>query len=132
MGRAGQAYDLAISEARAANFTGLISLRYVPASRATLAFTYHAPHTCIVDLDAPNSSQTQKVYKRIWKAFNTAGIPCTLHWGKMNAMDAAQVVRDYGQARVDSWKAVRRALLPTVALRKTFANEFLTKVGLAD
>jgi hypothetical protein len=132
LGRAGEAYDLAISEARAASFTGLISLRYVPATKATLGFTYHAPHTCILDLDAPNSSQTQKVYKRIWKAFDTAGIPYTMHWGKMNAMTAAQVVRDYGQARVDSWKAVRRALLPTAALRKTFASAVLTRVGLAD
>jgi hypothetical protein len=94
--------------------------------------TYHAPHTCILDLDAPNSSQTQKVYKRIWKAFDTAGIPYTMHWGKVNAMNAAQVVRDYGQARVDSWKTARRALLPTAALRKTFSSAFLTRVGLAD
>jgi hypothetical protein len=127
----GQAYQLAIDTAKAAQFAGLIALRYVPASQATLAFTYHAPHSCILDLDAPNSSKTQQVFAKVWKAFDDAGIPYTLHWGKMNNLDAAGVVRAYGQRRVDAWLTARRTLLPTPALRKTFANQFLTGVGLA-
>ncbi len=132
LARVGEAYQLAIKTTREAKFAGLISLRYVPASRATLAFTFHAPHTCILDLDAPNSSKTQQVFNKVWKAFDDAGIPYTMHWGKMNNLDAARVVRGYGQPRVDAWFAARRTLLPTPALRKTFANAFLRGVGLAD
>jgi len=132
LARVGDAYQLAIKHAREANFAGLVALRYVPASGATLAFTYHAPHTCILDLDAPNSSKTQQVLKKVWKALDDAGIPYTMHWGKMNNLDPARVIGAYGQPRVDAWLAARRTLLPTPALRATFANEFLRTVGLAE
>jgi hypothetical protein len=132
LARVGEAYQIAVKTTREAKFAGLISLRYVPASRATLAFTFHAPHTCILDLDAPNSSKTQQVFRKVWKAFDDAGVPYTMHWGKMNGLDAAQVIRAYGQPRVDAWLAARRTLLPTAALRNTFANAFLRGVGLAE
>jgi hypothetical protein len=55
-----------------------------------------------------------------------------MHWGKVNGLDAAAAIRAYGQSRVDAWLAARRTLLPSAALRKTFANGFLRTVGLAN
>lgn len=107
----------------------LLSLRYVKASRATLAFTGHAPVTCVLDIDGPWSVRTRTYCQRVWKRLREEQIPYTFHWGKLNDLDAASVQSMYGP-RVEAWLNARRALLTTPALRATFANDYLRAMGL--
>ena len=64
-------------------------------------------------------------------ALEKKGIEHTLHWGKINNLDAARVAGDYG-ANLVRWKAVRDRLLPTPADRQLFATRELKEFGLAD
>jgi hypothetical protein len=107
----------------------LLSLRYVKASRATLAFTGHAPVTCVLDIDGPWSVRTRTYCQRVWKRLREEQIPYTFHWGKMNDLDAASVRNMYGP-RIEAWLQARRALLTTPALRATFANDYLRAMEL--
>ena len=88
----------------------LISVRLVKSTGATLGFTRHQPVTAVVDLDCPQSNRQQRLFRAVWKEWETAGIPYTFHWGKLNDLDAAKVRRMYGSG-VDRWRDARKALL---------------------
>ena len=59
----------------------LISVRYVKGTNALLGFT-RFPDTCVLELDAVNTSKTRGYVKKVWANLEQAGIPFTLHWGK--------------------------------------------------
>ena len=109
----------------------LISVRLVKSTGATLGFTRHQPVTAVVDLDCPQSNRQQRLFRAVWKEWETAGIPYTFHWGKLNDLDAAKVRRMYGSG-VDRWRDARKALLATPELRRVFANEFTDRTALSD
>jgi hypothetical protein len=111
-------------------FPGLFALRYVRGTTATLGFTRHHPQTCILELDAPQSSRTEKFYARAWDRFITLDLPFTFHWGKMQRRDAALTERMYGPQAIQSWQAARHSLLTTPALRRLFTNRMLAELGL--
>lgn len=111
-------------------FPGLFALRYVRGTTATLGFTRHHPQTCILELDAPQSSRTDRFYARAWDRFIAMDLPFTFHWGKLQRRDAALTERMYGPQAMQSWKAARNILLPTPALRRLFTNSMLEELGL--
>ncbi|MEM9592902.1 MAG: FAD-binding protein [Acidobacteriota bacterium] len=110
-----------------------VGLRYVKASRGTLAFTRHGPQTCVLEIDGPRSKGVLFSYRRIWRELEDAAIPFTFHWGKINDLhlQPSRLRRMYGP-RAEAWRAARRALLPTERLRGVFANGRLRGMGLAD
>lgn len=55
----------------------LFALRYVRATQATLGFTYHAPRTCVLEIDGPRSDRVQQMYRRSWAALRALGFPLT-------------------------------------------------------
>jgi len=118
---------LAVHEAEGP-FAGVFALRFVKRSQAALAFTRFDP-TCVVDLDGVFSKRSTGFFRRVWTTFAEAHIPYTVHWGKINNLDAAQVRRMYESA-VDQWLASRRTLLDE-ASRRVFANSFLEHLDLA-
>ena len=68
----------------------------------------------------------------MWKAYEQAGIPFTLHRGKENDyLTKARVRRMYGDDVIERWLSDRRQLL-SAAMRKTFSSRFLEDAGLAD
>jgi hypothetical protein len=108
----------------------LLSVRYVKGTQATLGFTKFAT-TCVLELDAVNVPETQKYVKAVWKALEAAGINFTLHWGKFNTyLSGPKVVRMYGQAAVDEWKASRAALMESPDVSRLFDNGFVKNAGL--
>ena len=129
LGRVREALDIGFEVFEEAKFAGLFAVRYVKASDATLAFTSHKEHTCVLEFDGPQARRTSEFYKNVWKRLEEAGIPYTFHWGKLNNLDAARV-RSMYEARAESWLEARRELLRTSELRRVFANDFLRKVGL--
>lgn len=132
LGRVQEALDIALQINREYPFPGLFAVRYVKSSQATLAFTKYPNHTCVFELDGPKSQRTMTFYRRVWKRFDTAGIPYTFHWGKINNLNAQRVRAMYGDATIDQWRTARHALLDTAALRATFANQFVRDLDVDD
>ncbi len=110
-------------------FLGVVALRFVPRSRALMAFT-RFERNCIVDLDGIHSQRTLRLFERVWEAFAAASIPFTMHWGKTNDyLTPARVRAMYGEA-VDQWIESRHTLL-SEPVRNVFTNAFLERCGLA-
>ncbi|RKH15836.1 FAD-binding protein [Corallococcus sp. CA047B] len=112
-------------------FPGLLALRYVLPSKATMAFTHHGPLTCVLDIDGAGSARTKTYCQKVWQRLTEQQVPYTLHWGKINDLDAARVRSMYGPERIAAWIKAREALLTSPALRAAFANDYLRTLGLA-
>jgi hypothetical protein len=110
---------------------GVFAVRYVRASRATLAFTRHAPHTAVVEIDGAYSRRTLALYREARERLAARGVPLTHHWGKMLPAGSAWVREAYGSA-VAVWLGARRALLPDAALRGAFSNDLVRRLGLVS
>lgn len=108
----------------------LLSVRYVKGTQAVLGFT-RFPVTCVLELDTVNVPETRNYVKEVWKNLEAAGIGFTLHWGKFNTyLTGPRVVKMYGQANVDKWKASRAALIESAAVSRVFDNPFIRGAGL--
>lgn len=111
-------------------FPGVIALRFVKRSRATLAFQRFDP-TAVIELDGYQSALTSAFHVKVWRALDAQGIPFTLHWGKANGyLTPVRVRRMYGHDAA-RWKAARRRLLSPTTLT-LFSNAFLNGCGLGD
>ncbi|HEX9510149.1 MAG TPA: FAD-binding protein [Puia sp.] len=108
-------------------FVGIFSYRYVKGSKATLAFTKF-DYTCVMELDAVMSNETDRFYAAVWKEMDAANIPYTFHWGKINNLANADLSKMYGPGRA-SWIKARNTLLPPVSLT-LFNNQLLSDWGL--
>ncbi len=131
LGRVQEAVTALLDLARNQNFAGLLALRYVKSSRATLAFTRRDERTCILELDGCFGAGTDRFYDHAWNLLLQRGIPFAFHWGKMQRVDPQLTRTMYGPA-VDAWRAARERLLPDPAHRALFANRMLRELGLAD
>jgi hypothetical protein len=87
-------------------------------------------HSAAIDCDGPGGPATVRAYMDMLQVLEREGIPFTLHWGKINNLNAKRVADDYGPD-LARWKAVRNQLLPTPADRALFATEELQNFGLA-
>jgi len=111
-------------------------LRFVKASKATLAFTKF-PMTCILEMDGVlwesngNMISFEDFQKKLLEAFIQAGIRFTIHWGK-NAAWSFPGLLDYMYGNADdTWKDYRSALL-SKQMADLFSNDFLNRVNLSD
>lgn len=111
-------------------FPGLFALRFVKGTDATLGFTHFKPHTCILEMDGPESKAVRKFYDLARDKFIELGIPFTYHWGKMQSVNSGLLMRQYGQNRIDEWKGQRKSLIPDAAIRKVFENQMVRDLGL--
>lgn len=108
-------------------FVGLIALRFIKKSRATLAFTKF-DFTCVLELDAAFSSDTLKFYTKAWKKLEAENIPFTFHWGKMNEYTPKRIKNMYGND-ANRWIAARNRLLDANG-HMLFTNPTLKEWGL--
>jgi hypothetical protein len=115
---------------------GAMALRFVKASKATLAFTKF-PMTCILEMDGilwkgnGNMISLEDIQKKLLEAFINAGIKFTIHWGK-NAAWSFPGLLDYMYGNNDDiWKDYRSALL-SKQMADLFSNDFLNMVKLSD
>src|SRR3989442_13814056 len=60
--RTPEAVEIILGLAKKHLYAGLIALRYVKRSPATLAFTCHAPYTCTIELPGAYASRTESFY----------------------------------------------------------------------
>ncbi len=115
---------------------GAMALRFIKASKATLAFT-RFPMTCILEMDGilwkgnQDMISPEDFERRIIEAFMAAGIKFTIHWGK-NANWSFPGLIDYMYGdKDDLWKNYRSALL-TKQMADIFSNGFLDRTRLSD
>jgi hypothetical protein len=108
-------------------FAGLFAFRYVKRSQALLAFTKFET-TCICELDGVFSERTNRFYTAVWSALETAGIPFTFHWGKVNELSKTRLKNMYGAA-LDTWLTARNTLLDTKS-KTVFNNPLMKEWGL--
>jgi hypothetical protein len=113
-------------------FGAPVALRYVRPSKATLAFTCHAPTTCTLEIPGIDSAAAASGHAKIFAALSAAQIPATYHWGQQGLFTAASVAAGYGAARVDRWLRARQAFLTTAAGRRTFSNALVDACGLSE
>lgn len=113
-------------------FMGPVALRFVKASRATLAFSRFAPVTCCIELPGGRLRWVPELYQNVFAALAAANIPFALHWGQEGPFDRQSLMRAYGAQRLQTWKDARRRVLNTADLRQRFANDLLTAAQLAD
>ncbi|MBY0426556.1 MAG: FAD-binding protein [Cytophagales bacterium] len=112
-------------------FQGLISVRYVKKSKATLAFTKFDT-TCTIEFPSAKSQQTLKFFNALWDALDNNNIPYTFHWGQCNNLNKSQnlVRKHWGNEAVDKWLNARNRLLKTPMQKHMFSNEFIDACGL--
>ena len=107
-----------------------VTLRFVKGGHGLLS-PARWPDCAVIDCDGPGGRNTLRAYGRMLDELEAAGIPHTLHWGKVNNLTPARVAADYGEDLV-RWKSVRDRLLPTPADRAVFSTPELRAFGLAD
>jgi hypothetical protein len=109
-------------------FVGLFAFRFVKSSPATLGFTRFAPVTCVMELDAILSPETQRFYDAVWDRLDQLQIPFTFHWGKMSTINPERLRRMYGSS-LDKFLLVRsRIIAPAVA--GIFSNDIMKSWGI--
>ncbi len=104
----------------------VLSLRFVPKSKATLAFTKYA-NNCIIGLDGIDTKATRSFVQLIAKKFIESEVEHTWHWGKHNVMDKNFVKNMYGEGYKE-WHEQRLELLKGRA--STFTSKYLNERGL--
>jgi hypothetical protein len=120
-----------INVAKAKKFAGLIGVRFVKNSAATLAFTRFSPLTCTIELPGLNSENTQDFYIKVFEDLDKANIPFTLHWGQEGDYSPRRLESMYGPA-LAIWLNDRKRILPDPIQRYMFTNDFLKRCGLSE
>lgn len=126
-----KALDIVLSCPSITDFAGLIGVRFVKNSKATLAFTRYAPLTCTIELPAVNSLTTQKLYREVFSSLDAANIPFTLHWGQEGDYSPERIHKMYGD-NYTRWLEQRKVILPDSFQRYMFCNDFLKRCGIAE
>jgi hypothetical protein len=107
-------------------------VRLVKRSEATLSFTQHGPRTAVFEVGLINDDRFPEFEGRMDAALREAGIRYTMHWSKNSGIDPQKLDYMYGAAKIESWKAARRAVFGDDAqLMKMFESDAMVRAGLA-
>ena len=101
------------------NVPGLLSMRFVKATKATLGFTRFAK-TAIVEVDGVKWNKMDAFITKITNILSNSNLDFALHWGKNAAWSSALVDKMYGQRKND-WIAQRDSVI-TPQMRTVFAS----------
>jgi hypothetical protein len=128
--RAAEAVQAALAAVAGLPRHFVFTLRPVDGAAGGLAFTRFGTNV-VINLDGLGTSLSPvgpMAAAAVRAALDGAGIPYSLHWGKLGGLDAAKVVADFGPAR-ERWRAARRRLLGP-AMRQIITNPALVAWGL--
>lgn len=123
-----RAKDVILSVYKKKPFAGILAMRFVKGTKATLGFT-RFPHTCVLELDGVHSKDGLDFYEQVWDGLAKELIPFTFHWGKMGRLDALTLRSTYGDAAVNEWLHAQSQLLTDDMIR-LFNNDQLVHWGL--
>lgn len=123
--------DLSLAINKIHRLAGVIALRFVKGTEATLGFTKWEK-TCVMELDGVDTKINYRFFKSLAERMENNGIQYTLHWGKINhTLDKNRLNWMYGTENVKSWKRQRSRVM-SKEIQKLFNNEFLRQCGLDE
>ena len=111
------------------SFPGLVAVRFVKQTRATLGFT-RFPVTCTIEAVGIDCNATRKMFDAILADLPSQPYDHTLHWGLYGDFSPSRVMAMYGPARVQKWRAQRSLFLGTEG-KHLFSNQLFEHSGLA-
>jgi FAD/FMN-containing dehydrogenase len=124
--------DILSRVARELRLPSISQVRLVHRSQATLGFTQHEPKTAVFEVGLINDGRFPRFERRMDAALRDAGIRYTMHWSKNSGIDPQKLDYMYGSARIESWKAARRAVFgDDAALMELFQTDAMAQAGLA-
>jgi FAD/FMN-containing dehydrogenase len=129
LSRVSDALDVILSVTAANVFGAPLAFRYLRASDALLAPTWHSPTACAMEMPGIDSDLAAKAHQLIFAALAAKGIPATYHWGQQGPYNNKSIIDGYGSDRVNRWLAARRNFLSPPG-RAMFSNPLLTACGL--
>ncbi len=107
----------------------IVSCRFVKGTQALLGFTKFE-QTCTLELDTIYTPKSAKYLADVRGALDGAGIPFTVHWGKLDSyLTASRLRRIYGDD-LERWLKSRRELLESDEVCDVFTNTFMRRLGL--
>ncbi len=108
----------------------IISSRFIKGTKALLGFTKF-DHSVTIECDTINTPKALEFLNLFRQNLEQAGIPFTLHWGKIESfLTPARLENIYGD-NLTRWLQSRDTLLENDDVKKLFTNDFMTRVGLA-
>jgi hypothetical protein len=107
----------------------IVSCRFVKGTQALLGFTKF-PETCTLELDTIYTPQSGQYLADVRQAFDQAGIPFTVHWGKIEAALSPARLRNIYGADLERWLKSRRALLENDQVCRVFTNDYMRRFQL--
>ena len=82
-------------------------------------------------MDTISTRKSSDYLRNVRRDLHAAGIPFTVHWGKLETWLTANRLRGiYGDA-LDRWIAARHEVLENADVARVFTNKFMTRLGLA-
>lgn len=114
---------------RGRQFLGAMGVRFVGASRATLAPNRFAP-TCCIELPGIRTRESTKIYDACAAALASAGVVFGSHWGQYLSRTKHSLRTYWGMEARDAWLAARQRLLQTDGAHRVFASPILGPAGL--
>jgi len=112
-------------------FFGIISLRFVKGTSATLGFTKFQ-NTCVMEIDGVDGKKTKKFYEEVCQLLLKKKIQFTLHWGKNNSFLTKKALSNfYSRSKISTWKKSRDKIFKNdTKVKRMFENEFMKTRGL--
>jgi hypothetical protein len=123
--------DLSLAINKVHKLAGVISMRFVKGTKATLGFTKWEK-TCVLELDGVDTRINYRFFKSLAERMEKDDIHYTLHWGKINPnLNREKLNWMYGPENVISWKRQRSRVM-SKEIQTLFNNEFLKQCGLDE
>lgn len=107
----------------------IVSCRFVKGTQALLGFTKF-PETCTLELDTIYSPKSGQYLENVRQALDQAGIPFTVHWGKLDACLTPDRLRTIYGEDLQRWLKSRRSILENDAVCRVFTNDYLRRFEL--
>lgn len=105
----------------------VFSMRFVPKSKATMAFTKFEMN-CVIDIDGIETKGTKKYADKITSILEKKNVDHTWHWGKYNSMDRAFMDKYLKEERTQ-WLKKRLDFFGD-KVYSTFTSDYLRERGL--
>lgn len=107
LARAAEMVELSSEVVRACRLPSIAQVRAVGASKATLGFTHHAPHSAVFEFAVPTDQRFREFEDALVEALTSARLPFAFHWSKNSGIDNCRLLQSYGEDRVKRWLAAR-------------------------
>lgn len=124
-----EVFDLILEINKTISFAGVLALRFVKGTKATLGAAMFE-NTCVLEMDGADAKINHDFAEEVTKQLENKNVRFGIHWGKINRVLTKDRVRKmYGNEKVNQWLHHRKQLLSDEA-RQVFNNEFLEQCGL--